>query len=517
MILNLPPRLSDKPLTIDTSVTRQLTVIGANGSGKSRFARYMMDNVGEKGYSISAIRAIFSHDDAPQPGSIDARYLATVKTGTLIRDDFSTQWERMIGLLMHEEMRALMGTKWAHEPQERTTLDKVIDLWQQVFPQNQVLVESGRMLFTREGNDDTYVPELLSAGEKAVLYYIGASLMAPSEAVIMVDAPEMFLHPSSTRSLWDLIETARQDCTFVYITHDLSFPSTRTSGTTLWVKSYDAEHKLWDYDFLPYQDDIAEDLYVTLIGARKPVLFIEGDNTHSYDSKFYPLIFQEYSVKPLGGCDRVIEATRSFNGLRGFHNLDAFGIVDRDRRSDSEVSYLREKKIFVPNVAEVENIFMIEEIIRVVAQRNGKDDNAAFQRVKKAIIKLFETDLRSQALQHTRHRIKRNVEHQIDGRFTNINAFEQHVSYLPIELNARGLYESLCRQFRSYVARGSYADILRVYNRKSMLTESHVADACGVRGSDRQAYTRQVMSILKKGGKDADTIRAAVKKCFNLA
>ena len=103
----------------------------------------------------------------------------------------------------------------------------------------------------------------------------------------------------------------------------------------------------------------------------------------------------------------MIESTRTFNSLRAFHNLDACGIVDRDRRDEGEVSYLRKKRIFVPNVAEIENIFMIEAVIRAVARHYRRDENEVFAKVKKSIMRLFESDLRQQALMHTRHIVKR--------------------------------------------------------------------------------------------------------------
>ena len=93
-----------------------------------------------------------------------------------------------------------------------------------------------------------------------------------------------------------------------------------------------------------------------LLGSRKPVLVIEGDDKHSIDSRLYPLIFPEYTVKPLGSCNKVIETVRSFGDLKNFHMLESRGIEDRDRRSDPEVEYLRNKNILVPDVAEVENL-----------------------------------------------------------------------------------------------------------------------------------------------------------------
>ena len=237
---------------------------------------------------------------------------------------------------------------------------------------------------------------------------------------------------------------------------------------------------------------------------------------NSIDSKLYPLIFKEYTVKSLGGCDKVIESTRTFNSLRDFHNLDAFGIVDRDRRDAGEVEYLRRRKVFVPNVAEIENIFMIEEVVRTVASHFHKNEDAAFAHVKKAIMRLFEVDLRQQALQHTRHKVKKTVEHRIDGKFANINKLEEHINDLCQSINPRGLYEEYCRNFRSYIQKGDYASVLMVYNRKTMLSESHVARACGLRRDDKDVYIRAILNILKEDRGDAQRIRKAVLGVFGL-
>ena len=257
-------------------------------------------------------------------------------------------------------------------------------------------------------------------------------------------------------------------------------------------------------------------MFFAIIGARKPVLFIEGDGIHSIDAKLYPLIFDDYNVKSLGGCDRVIESTRTFNSLRSFHNLNAFGIVDRDRRDEGEVAYLRKKQVFVPDVAEIENIFMLEPVIRTMARLNHRNPDEAFDKVKRAIIRLFETDLRQQALQHTRHRIKKGVEHRIDGRFANINQLQTHIANLANELKPLAMYEDLCRTFRRYVHDKDYASILRVYNRKTMLSESHVARHCGLRRDDKDTYINTIINILAHNRNGADEIRTAIRSTFSI-
>ncbi|MDE6527512.1 MAG: DUF4435 domain-containing protein, partial [Muribaculaceae bacterium] len=205
--------------------------------------------------------------------------------------------------------------------------------------------------------------------------------------------------------------------------------------------------------------------------------------------------------------------TRAFNDLRAFHHLESCGIVDRDRRDEKEVAYLRGKNIFVPDVAEIENILMLEDVVRAVARFNGHNDQKVFVTVKNAIVRMFRHDLKQQALLHTRHRVKRTVEYRVDGRFTNINALEEHMQHLVKEINPRGLYEQFCRRFSQIAALEDYAGILRVYNQKSMVPRSNVGQLCGLSGS-KDAYVQAVLAVLKSDGPEAHAIRSAITRCF---
>lgn len=541
MILTLPPRIDGPALEINTSEVSQVLIIGANGSGKTRFANRLASDLGPKAYRMSALKALYGKDEEDtHEGSIDTLYRDAVDNGGgIMRSDIKGEFERMLALMINEEMVNLLTFKYEsneegpsqdqeargkkrkahrHKRDElpTTRFDLLIRKWEEIFPGNRVLVEGGRMLFGQESSQDIYSSAKLSAGERAALYYLGSALFAPVGAVVFVESPGMLLHPSSIRLLWDTIEQMRSDCTFIYVTHDLSFASTRGDAVTVWVKGCDVRRQEWDYDFMTSADGLSEEMYLTILGARKPVLFIEGDGVNSIDAKLYPLVFKEYTVKSLGGCDRVIEATRTFNSLRGFHNLNAFGIVDRDRRDEGEVSYLRRKHIFVPEVAEIENIFMLEPVIRTVASHFRRDPQVAFNKVKQSIMRLFDVDLRQQALMHTRHVVKKTVEHRIDGRFANINKLEEHINDLCQSINPRGIYEQYCREFRRYISTGDYASVLRVYNRKTMLSESHVARACGLRTDDKDSYIRAILTILKEDREDAEVIREAIRSTFNL-
>ncbi len=516
MKLTLPPQLDTARAVVDDA--RSIIIIGANGSGKTRFTERLVAETAElmPVFRISALTAIYG-SAAPDTldGSVDVLYESATERSPFMRSDHNTQFERVMALLLLDEVLHLLLHKHSGEEMGPTCLDRVIGAWQEVFPDNRILRESGRLLFSRKEDEGTYSQMRLSDGEKAVLYSFGAAVLAPKDAVVFVDNPGMFLHPSIMGMIWDKVEALRPDCTWVYTTHDVEFVASRSDAAGVWVRGYDAEAQRWDYAVLPPGTPLDDEVYTTIVGARKPVLFIEGDSTHSIDAKLYPLIFTNYTVRSLGSCNKVIEATRTFNDLNSFHHLDSHGIVDRDRRDAHEVAYLRKKRIFVPDVAEIENILMLEEVVRAVATHFHRNEDRVFDRVRKAVINMFRGEVRQQALMHTRHRVKRMVEYRIDGRFPSIDKLEEHMSELVNALKPRDTYNQLLRDFRGYVEGGDYQSVLRVFNQKSMVSQSNVAVMCGLKNHD--AYVAAVIDILRKNAPEAERIRRAVTRCFGIS
>ncbi len=512
------PALKDGRFDVIDSGGHPVVIIGANGAGKSRFTAQLISSLGDKAFSLSALHGLYVSDaDAVKHSSVGKICKAGADYG-LGRTDNPNELDLLLSQLMHDEMLNLISYKLdkaegRHAELRRTRLDRVVELWQEIFPGNRILVESGNVLFSRTNADDRYSALRLSDGERAVIYYIAGVLYAPDNAAIFINSPEIFLHPTIMQSLWSRIEMLRPDCTFIYTTHDLDFTSSREDATVVWVRDYDPAAVTWDYGIVDGKS-LTEDVYQAIIGARKPVLFIEGDGVHSIDAKLYPLVFKDFTVKSLGSCNKVIEATRSFNDLSAFHHMDSYGIVDRDRRDAHEVEYLRGKRIMVPEVAEIENILMLEDVIKAVAASRGCNPQRVFNKVSAAVITQFSQALKQQALLHTRHRVKRTVEYRIDGRFNSINMLEDHILKLRDEIAPRKIYDEYCREFRRYVETGDYASILKVYNQKSMLPASNVAALCGLKNKDE--YIRAIIDLLSQPGEAAETISRAVRRCFGL-
>ncbi|MCH5226876.1 MAG: DUF4435 domain-containing protein [Muribaculaceae bacterium] len=515
--LILPPLEGDKPVP-KLPDGRQLTIIGGSGAGKTKFMEKLMALTGERTYCLSAVKAPFPEREAsPLKGSIDYLYSKVASRRPYMRTNAVSELEKLIFMLFADEFDQLLQYKDKCTSKSNvlkfppTKLDKLKKIWERIYPGNKILSSGGTLMFSTESGKDLIPAEKLSQGEMAVLYYVAGVLYAMPNAIIFIDAPSLFLHPTILNALWNSIESLRPDCTFVYNSVDVEFVSSRSRNVIIWVKSYDASKEIWNYEVIA-PGEIREEIFIELVGSRKPVLFIEGDLTHSIDAKLYPLVFPDYTVKPLGSCDKVIETTRSFNGLTNMHHLESRGIVDRDRRTDREVEYLRKKSIMVPEVAEVENLFLLEPVVRTMARSRGKNADIVMRKVKKRAFGEFHRHLQQQVMEHVRHRVKREVDAKIDAKFSCITALEAHLRQLIKILNPRKQYNDLLHLFRNIIDTEDYASLLRYFNHKPLISECELPGLLGFKNKDD--YVRGVISKLKSGDKESEKIRDAIRNAL---
>lgn len=63
-----------------------------------------------------------------------------------------------------------------------------------------------------------------------------------------------------------------------------------------------------------------------------------------------------------------------------------YGLIDRDYRSDYEIEKYKDDGIYTLKVAEVENLFLVEKLIRLIADHLGQAPDDSFAKVKGYII-----------------------------------------------------------------------------------------------------------------------------------
>lgn len=247
-----------------------------------------------------------------------------------------------------------------------TKLDKALNIWNYLIQHRVLECKDGINITLRtQLPSSDYPAHQMSDGEKVILYFIAHVLQAPLSGFIIIDEPEMYLHKTILKKLWDTLEVKRQDCIFVYLTHDLDFAATRTTAKKVWIKSFEYPDK-WEIENIP-DNELPETLLLELLGSRKNILFCEGKKG-SIDEKTYNILFPNFTITPVESCLSVINYTKAFNKLPNI-TTKAFGLIDSDHHSQQRLQAIQSDNIFSIAMTEPENLFLDEGFLRALSQQ----------------------------------------------------------------------------------------------------------------------------------------------------
>lgn len=469
-----------------TSASNSVIFIGANGSGKSRLGAWIEqqrpalvhrivaqrnlnfnDNINLKSYQDSENLVLFGNMD-PVNKMIKYGSLSDDPFTTYLSDDFNHILSALIAksnLTTGEFVESCKQAEIAgnpHPPVPQTEIDKLHSIWKNIFPQRDLIYNNDCKFFSSIPGDPStkYRASKMSDGERTALYFIAQVLCVPKDKILLIDEPELHLHKSLMNRLWLALEDMRPDCLFIYITHDTQFAALHTYADKYWVKRfYGSNH--WEIEQVQNQD-LPEDLLLDLLGNRKNVLFVEGDKG-SLDIQLYSLIYKDYYIVPCGSCEQVINRTKAFQNTAILHHCQAYGIIDRDFRPETALEKYRANRIFSLDVAEVENLFITEEVIKRVAKHLGLDEQQSFDSIKNHII---QDRFQKQYTQQAALSAVSEIKHQLETLTIDINddAFLESFNSDRIKIiknQKLDFYKDVCQN-------GNYRDVLRCYNEKGL-------------------------------------------------
>jgi len=524
MNIVLPPKLNagTNPISIDS---KSIVIVCANGSGKTRFGTNIELKYPNITHRISAQKSLSMPDQVSPTNKEeseshfffgDARnrgnksiYRWGNRPNNFLLNDFG-----LLMVLLHtEEYDESVKFKDSYTPGQDiekpvTKLDRIQRIWELVLPHRKLIKRAGKIETYPSGlANQVYNASEMSDGERVIFYLIGEVVSVPANSLIIVDEPEMHLHKAITKQLWDEIELERTDCSFIYLTHDIDFATSRQNSTKIWMKGY--TNNLWDYEFLEVDDTFPEQLYLEIIGSRQPILFIEGEIS-SVDYKILPLIFTELNVKSVGSCHKVFEITKSFNSQNSFHHIQSFGLIDRDRRTDEEINHINSPNIWVAQVSEIENFLLLEDIVKTVASVMMKSPDEIFESVKVNVISFFKENLLQQALEHTISKIERvfnmATNHKAIKEFAEL---DESLTEFWNKQNFRSIYDETVTQFEELANSDNYEGILKIFNNKGLIANSRVAALCDL-NTKNDAYLNHIISILKLQNNHSEVIKNAI-------
>jgi Protein of unknown function (DUF4435) len=249
-------------------------------------------------------------------------------------------------------------------------------------------------------------------------------------------------------------------------------------------------------------------LLFQVLGNRRPLLFVEGDET-SYDSAIYTALFPNEMVVPRQTCDKVVEATKSMSGLSTLHHLSVRGLVDRDRRGDEEIKALRADGILVADVAEVENLLCLPEALEAVAKQLKVADVA---QAKAAAIGAVIAEMGKVVDQQALARALAEIQFRLNGFGPKIG--ESDAVKLGTDLQTYvasidvGATVAKCRKLFDGAV-NDYLATLRLYNCKGVI--AFVAASFGVK---KDVYCRMVLDFIKNepDGPVAKAMRKSIEQ-----
>ncbi|MBE9152867.1 AAA family ATPase [Cyanobium sp. LEGE 06113] len=500
--------------TLQIEVGSSVVIVGANGSGKTRLASYVEDQLGERSHRIAAHRALSLNPSVAKVSEREARLgLRTGYSGeganinyrknhrwkggsapvALLNDfDFLLQSlfaeQTNTSLETHKSLRA-GGTIDA----KATRFEILKQVWESLLTHKELHISGDDIQVSTRGNNSLYSASEMSDGERAVFYMLGQSLVAEPSSLLIFDEPELHVHKSIMSKLWDELESIRPDCGFMFITHDIDFACSRIAEKYV-IQAY-LPTPSWEISPIPKDSGFDETITTLILGSRKPILFVEG-NANSLDIATYRRSYPEWTVIPRGSCEQVIHSVVTLRENSELTRVFCAGIVDSDDYSENDSEHLSTLGIQMLPVSEIENIFVHPSVARAILLAEGftgKPLEDKLQEFCDAIIaSLSVENIERSVLRFCRRRIDRALKKvdlsdartpsQLDDllrqEISNLN-FEQLSAYAQSEINQSKAAKDLVK-------------LLSIYDNKGMLAiaSSHL------RGTRRSEFEHWLIRLL---------------------
>lgn len=494
-------QIFDKIKWIDTNIV----MIGANGSGKSTFARQLRGKISSNVSILSAQHVLVYTKNESLPasqGEIQKVHSFQKSDKLSSNSEFYRLIERdmtqlVTALLADDTDKALKHYRGAER--EESYLEKVVEIWKELLNHRELVIERG-YLSVKPKEGEPYEFNNLSDGEKAVFYYIGHVLLMEKNSYIIIDEPENHMNLAICNKLWDRLEHERSDCKFIYLTHNVDFAVSRTNTTVVWNRRF-VPPNIWDFEIIESDKTMPDTLLMEVLGSRKNICFCEGKDKSSWDYKVYSVLFPEYTVIPVGGHLDVISYTNAYNEAATYGNV-AIGIVDGDCHREAQITKWALQNVYAIPISEIENV-MCDSIVLKSAVDVFASDAQALDNYYSLFWCELEREKVRQAVWYTNNQINNKFKENFLQEKSDIENLKAELSGITSAEEIDKEYQERILHIESVLSQRDYDTAIRMVNFKGRLT-GHIAKKIVDKYPDR------VIGLLKRDAK----LRAAVKQKY---
>ena len=337
-------------------------------------------------------------------------------------------------------------------------------------------------------------------------------LIVEPGTVLLIDEPERHLHRSIIEPFLSALFEERQDCPFVVSTHEVALPIASSNAKILVIqhcKWSGVTAQDWGVKLLGENEDFPEDLKLAILGSRRHILFVEGED-HGLDRALYGALFPGTLVISKGSCGEVQRAVNGLRDAEDIHHARAFGLIDEDGRSQEEIDELAISGIFALSVYSVESLYYCSESIASIAERQadslGEDSKRLVEQAASNALANVSND--NMATRMAARRSERTVRRSILSQMPSWRKLMTSGAAETIGVSMESPYEKEFEQFNSLVSAKDLDGLVARYP----LRESRVFDeiAKALRCAGRKDYQKMVVAQIRRDDALAKRIRKRI-------
>lgn len=459
-----------------SSIKNNIVMIGANGSGKSTFARTLKGKIDNNITIIPAqhLLVVNEFDTIPIKENLIEKVNKYQRENKLGSDDnivslLSNDFEDLIKALLVE--KAEVSLEYYDTNKKRISiLNKVINIWNELLIHRKIVNPNSYSLKVETlDNKKIYDFNLLSDGEKAIFYYIAHVLLAKEESYIIIDEPENHINLSICNKLWNRLETERKDCKFIYLTHNIDFAISRSNTTLIWNQEF-IPPSIWKFKIIENNFNLPDKLLMELLGSRNDIIFCEGNDKTSYDCKLYTILFPEYTVIPVGGHLNVINYCKAYNSKNQILKNKAIGIIDGDCHEETQINKWKKDGIYTININEIENLLCDNLILEKVKNRFVLKDEQ-IEKFKKLVLIRLNASKQNQATWFVKTKINNMIKNDFLKENEDIAKLKNELEEICNQKNIDQMYNDRIKEIDRITEENEYESAIKIIDDKQNLLE----------------------------------------------
>lgn len=457
-------------------------LFGKNGAGKTTLLNYLAKNLINSNVHIAP-----SNRNINYSNNAFCNLNSITKLNNALNlnnhEALNTLYYLSILLLKKERKELEKGIQ-----KEETILGKFYRIFNSLGLERQIEIDENYEIKLLVSGGNYYSFSFASDGEKTVAYFIMLSLLASENSFVFIDEPENHLNASLMVKLFDKLELERKDIKFVYSTHNINFVKTRTNCNLIYLqKTTEINHR--EFKQLSEFQDLPYEVILSIEGTNDDILLCEGRRNSSYDEQFLSIIYPSLKIISNGGCENVINTTKSINIYSKELRKRAYGIIDNDFKEENVIKKLKNDNIYVLSCNEIENMFILEPCLTLIS--NHLKSEKSIKEIKKQIAQIIKTK-KNHILSDFACKKIRLIYHE--NKLENIDNIENSLK----DLNNRNsekfknIYSEFKKKLEKAIDNCEYDSLMKLVPGKMIIAD--VAKQFGLSGED--TYIKLLFKLL---------------------